>query len=98
MHIGDVLIQRQRMADQNGVGAVGVQFAIGLIGDLERCEIDAAIELQRLIHAELYHRRGRMIGLVGAILAVNRRTGYRMHVCHRDDLPPRGGSTDRIRP
>ena len=82
MQIGDMLIERQRVADQDGVGAIGVQFAIGLIGDLERREIDAAIELQRLIDAELRHRRGRMIGLVGAILAVNRRAGYRLHVCH----------------
>ena len=82
MHIGDMLIEGQRVANQYGVGAIGVQFAIGLIGDLERREIDAAIELQRLVHAELRHRRGRMIGLMGAILAVNRRTGYRMHVCH----------------
>ena len=95
MHIGDVLIERQRVADQDGVGAVGVQFAIGLIGDLERREIDAAIELQRLIDAELRHRRGRMIGLMGAILAVDRRTGYRLHVCHFGDRPPCGGPTDR---
>ena len=64
MHIGDVLIAGQRMADQNGVGAIGIEFAIGLIGDLERREIDAAIELQRLVDAELRHRRSRMIGLV----------------------------------
>ena len=70
------------MADQDGVGAIGVQFAIGLIGDLERRQIDAAIELQRLVHAELRHQRSRMIGLMGAILAVDRRTGYRWHVCH----------------
>ncbi len=71
MRIGDVLIERQRVADQDHVGAIGVQFAIGLIGDLERREIDAAIELQRLIDAELRHRRGWMIGLVGTILAMN---------------------------
>ena len=58
MRIGDVLIEGQRVADQNGVGAVGVQFAIGLIGDLERREIDAAIEPQRLVHAELHYLRG----------------------------------------
>ena len=57
MHIGDVLVAGQRVADQNGVGAIGIEFAIGLVGDLERREIDAAIELQRLIHAELRHQR-----------------------------------------
>ena len=57
MHIGDMLIAGQRMADQNGVGPVGIEFAIGLVGDLERREIDAAIELQRLIRAERRHQR-----------------------------------------
>ena len=52
MDIGDVLIAGQRMADQDGVGALGIELAIGLIGDLERREIDAAIEPQRLVGAE----------------------------------------------
>ena len=82
MHIGDMLIAGQRMADQDGVGAIGVEFAIGLIGDLERREIDAAIEPQRLIGAEQRDLRGRMIGLMGAILGMNRRARYRLHVHH----------------
>ena len=73
VHIVDVLVAGQRVADQDGVGAIGVEFAIGLVGDLERREIDAAIELQRLIDAELRHLRSRMICLMGAILAVDRR-------------------------
>ena len=68
MHIVDMLIAGQRMADQDGVGAIRIQFAIGLIGDLERRQIDAAIELQRLVDAELRHQRSRMIRLMGAIL------------------------------
>ena len=51
MDVGDVLIAGQRMTDQDGVGAIGIELAVGLIGDLERREIDAAIELQRLVHA-----------------------------------------------
>ena len=98
MHVGDVLIQRQRVADQDGVGAIGVQLAIGLIGDLERREIDAAIELQRLIDAELRHRRGRMIGLMGAVLAVNRRTGYGLQMCHRGRPSPSRRLRTEIRP
>jgi hypothetical protein len=39
-----------------------------------------------------------MVGLMGAILAVNRRTGYRLHVGHIGTDPPRGGSPDGIRP
>ena len=64
MHVGDMLVAGQRMADQDGVGAVGVEFAIGLIGDLERREIDAAIEPQRLVRAELRDLRRRMIRLM----------------------------------
>ena len=57
VHVVDMLVAGQRMADQDGVGAIGVELAIGLVGDLERREIDAAIELQRLIDAELRHQR-----------------------------------------
>ena len=84
MHVGDMLIAGQRMADQNGVGAVGIEFAIGLVGDLERREIDAAIELQRLVGAERRHQRTRMVRLVRALLGVDRRTWYRLHVYHLD--------------
>jgi len=44
MHAGDVLIAGQCMAHKNGVGTLSVEFAIGLVGDLERHEIDAAVE------------------------------------------------------
>jgi hypothetical protein len=80
--VGDMLVACQRMADQDCVGALGIELAIGLIGDLEGREIDAAIELQRLVQTEHHHLRRRMVGLVRTILAEDRRTGYRMHVCH----------------
>ena len=76
MPIGDMLIGGQRMADQNRVGAVGVEFAIGLVGDLERRKIDAAIERQRLVGAELRDQRGRMIGLMQPLIGMDRRTWY----------------------
>ncbi len=82
MDVGDVLIAGQRMADQDGVGAIGIELAIGLIGDLERREIDAAIELQRLVDAELRHQRTRMVRLMRAILGMDRGTCYRLHVRH----------------
>ena len=82
MHIGDVLIERQRMADQDGVGTLGIELAIGLVGDLERRQIDAAIELQRLIDAERRHQRTRMVRLVRSFLGMDRRAWYRLHVCH----------------
>ena len=40
------------MADQNGVGAVGIELAVGLIGDLERRQIDPAIQPQRAVRPE----------------------------------------------
>ncbi len=46
MDIGDVLIAGQRMADQDGVRALGIERTIGLVGDLERREIDARVELR----------------------------------------------------
>ena len=48
MRVGGILVAGQRMADEDGVRARGVQRAIGLIGDRERAEIDAAIQRQRL--------------------------------------------------
>ena len=94
MHVGDVLIAGQRMADQNGVGTVGVEFAIGLVGDLERREIDAAIERQRLVDAEQCQLRTRMVRLVRPLLGMDRRTWYRLHVYHFDYRPPSGGPTN----
>ena len=99
MHIGDVLIAGQRMADQDGVGAIGIEFAIGLVGDLERREIDAAIELQRLVDAELRDQRSRMIRLLGSILGLDRRARYRLHVYHLGtDLLAEASRTTEIRP
>ena len=79
-----MLIAGQRMADQNGVGAVGIEFAIGLVGDLERREIDAAIEPQRLVGAEQRDQRTRMIRLLRPLVGMDRGTGYRLYVYHLD--------------
>ena len=47
MRLGGILIAGQRVADQDRVAALRVERAVGLIGDRERAEIDAAIEAQR---------------------------------------------------
>ena len=44
-----ILVAGQRVADQDRVAALGVERAVGLIGDRERAEIDAAVEPQRLL-------------------------------------------------
>ena len=82
MDVGDVLIAGQRVADQNGVGTVGIELTIDLIGDLEWRQIDAAIELQRLVLAEARQRRTRMVRLMGALVGMDRRTWDRLHVYH----------------
>ena len=54
MRLGDVLVAGQGVADQDGVRALGVERAVGLIGDRDRGRGDAAIERQRLRHIEAY--------------------------------------------
>ena len=52
MRVGGVLVAGQRMADQDRVRALGVERAVGLVGDRERAEIDPAIEPQRVAHQQ----------------------------------------------
>ena len=49
---GDVLVAGQRVADQDGVRLVGVQRAVGLVGDAVGAELDAAVEPQRPLDAQ----------------------------------------------
>ena len=49
MPLGDELVAAERMADQDRIGLVGVQRAVGLIGHPVGPEIDAAVETQRLL-------------------------------------------------
>ena len=48
----DVLVAGQRVADEDGVGLVGVQRAVGLVGDLEVVEPVPGIEQERLVRAK----------------------------------------------
>ena len=52
MQVGDVLVAGQGVADQHGIGAGIVEFAVSLVGDLEWRNRHAGIELQRLISAK----------------------------------------------
>ena len=87
MRVGDMLVARQRVADQDGVRAFGVEFAIGLVGDLERRQRNAAIELQRLIGAERHHLRRRMIRLARAFLRLRPLAGQRVQIDHTRSPP-----------
>ncbi len=53
MAVEDVLVAGEGMADQHRIGAVGVERAVGLVGDLERGERDPGIELERLLRPEV---------------------------------------------
>ena len=48
-----VLVAGERVADQHRIGALGIERAVGLVGDLERRELDAGVELERLVGAEI---------------------------------------------
>ncbi len=75
--VGDVLVARQRVADENGVRPRSIERAVGLVSDLKRREIDTAIEMQRLVGAETHNLRGRMIRLTSVACVLNR-----LHVNH----------------
>jgi len=49
MVVDQVLIAGQRVTDKNRVAALGVERAVGLIGDLQRREIHAGVEPQRIV-------------------------------------------------
>jgi hypothetical protein len=63
MHIVDVLVAGERVADQDRVRALRVQRAVGLVGDLERRQLDAGVELERLVVSEARDRRARIVRL-----------------------------------
>ena len=52
MLLGDELVERQRMADQDGVRLVGVERAVGLVGHAIGAELDAAVEPKRPLDAQ----------------------------------------------
>ena len=52
-----MLVAGKRMADQHGIGALGIERAVGLVGDLEWREFDAGIELERLVGPEVDDKR-----------------------------------------
>ena len=51
-----MLIASQRMTDEDCVRLVGVEFAIGLIGDTKWRKRHTAIQVQRLASAKIHHR------------------------------------------
>ena len=59
-----MLVAGERMADQHRIAALGIERAVGLVGDLEWREVDAGVEPERLVRAEADDERiARMIRL-----------------------------------
>ena len=48
MAAGDILIAGGGVAEHDGIAAIGIQRAIGLVGDLDAIQARPAIKLQRL--------------------------------------------------
>ena len=103
MVVDHVLVAGQRMADQDGVAALGIQRAVGLVGDLQWAEIDAGIEPQRLIHGKAHDQRMRIVRFARAVGEIERGAHF-CHKCFPDRrfpawrLRPRGGQRGVIRP
>ncbi len=77
-----MMVAGERVADQHRIGALGVERAVGLVGDLERRELDAGVELERTVGAEPRHRRvARRVGLAAA----GRRIRCCIDVAHHPD-------------
>ncbi len=67
MTVDGVLIAGQRVADENGVAALGVERAVCLIGDLEWAEIDPCVEAQRRVGRKTHEQRMRMVRFARAV-------------------------------
>jgi hypothetical protein len=70
MLVGEMLVRRQRMADEDGVGFLCVERAIGLVGDLEGLQIKAAGKFQRRVLGKADKLAARLMHL-GIAHAVN---------------------------
>ena len=69
-----VLIAGERMANKHSIVALGVERAVGLVGDLQRREIDATVEPKRIIRRKAHQERMRMVRFAPAVGEVERRT------------------------
>ena len=72
MIVDGVLIAGQRMANQHRIAAIGIERAIGLIGDLQRGKIDAGVQVQRIVRGKTDDRRMRLVRFAGAVGKIER--------------------------
>ena len=68
-----MLVAGQRVADEDGVGFVGVERAVGLVGDLQMVDPVPGIEQQRLVRAKAQHLARRVVSLVECVVSARAR-------------------------
>ena len=101
MDVMDMLVAGQRVTHEHGVALRRIERAVGLVGDLERREIDAGIELQRLVGAKTHHLRMRVLRFVQSRCDIAAGSEFdAIHVCPVCFLPParRGQPSSYILP
>src|SRR5262249_2683079 len=88
--VGDMLVSGEGVADQHRVAAVGIERAVGLVGDLEGVEFDPRIETERLVRPKGCDRRVRLIRLPLASDRDTARHGSQLHhlAFRSSQLPP----------
>ena len=68
-----MLVAGERVADQHRIGALGIERAVSLVGDLEGAELYAGIELERLVGPEAHDKRlVRMVRLARSLRRFSR--------------------------
>ena len=75
-----MLVAGERMADEDRVAAFGIERAVGLVGDLQRTEIEARIKAQGIIRAKANDQRMWPVRFTRAVGEIKRRAG----VAHKD--------------
>ena len=83
----DVLVAGQRVADEDGVGSVGVERAIGLVGNLQVVDLAAGIEPERLVRAKTQYLARRVVSLVERVVSARARRYGRWYDNEYDDEP-----------
>ena len=78
MTIHGVLIAGKRVADENGVTALGIERAVCLVGDLEGAKIDSRVQTQWSVGRKTHDRRMRLVRFARAIGKIERCAG----LCH----------------
>src|SRR5579862_2593019 len=75
MGVEHVLVAGERVAHQHCIAALGIERAVSLVGDLQRAEIDAGIEPQRIVRRKPHHRRMRRVRFARAVGKIERGAG-----------------------